>query len=69
MTRKARLATTEIFGILTEDLSLLPDGWRERAKKADEAMQKRIVADYIAGMTDRFAMDEHRRLTELSVLG
>jgi len=69
MTRKARLATTEVFEILSEDPSLLPDGWREKAKAADEAGRRRVVADYIAGMTDRFAMDEHRRLTELSMLG
>ncbi|GBQ12785.1 deoxyguanosinetriphosphate triphosphohydrolase [Swaminathania salitolerans] len=69
MTRKARLATSEVFGILSEDPSLLPDGWRERAKAADDRERRRVVADYIAGMTDRFAMDEHRRLTELSMLG
>jgi len=27
------------------------------------------VADYIAGMTDRFALDEHMRLTDISVSG
>ncbi|GAB6854896.1 deoxyguanosinetriphosphate triphosphohydrolase [Asaia astilbis] len=69
MTRKARLATTEVFEILAEDPSLLPDGWREHAKAADAFGRRRVVADYIAGMTDRFAMDEHRRLTELSMLG
>jgi dGTPase len=28
-----------------------------------------IVGDYVAGMTDRYAMDEHRRLTDLAVTG
>ena len=28
-----------------------------------------IVGDYVAGMTDRYAMDEHRRLTDISVNG
>ncbi|RUT27045.1 deoxyguanosinetriphosphate triphosphohydrolase [Asaia sp. W19] len=69
MTRKARLALTAIFEILAEDTSLLPDGWRDKAQQGDENGRRRVVADYIAGMTDRFAMDEHRRLTELSVLG
>ena len=34
------------------------------------AMQaRRVVADYIAGMTDRFAIEEHRRLTDPSITG
>ena len=35
---------------------------RARPTAADAADRARIVADYIAGMTDRFALDEHRRL-------
>jgi dGTPase len=69
MTRKARLAVESIFSILAEDVSLLPDGWRQQARAADAAGARRVVADYIAGMTDRFAMEEHRRLTDLSVPG
>ncbi|AQS86862.1 deoxyguanosinetriphosphate triphosphohydrolase [Neoasaia chiangmaiensis NBRC 101099] len=69
MTRKARLATVEIFDVLANEPALLPDGWRVRAMSCDEVTRRRIVADYIAGMTDRFAMEEHRRLTELSALG
>ena len=37
-------------------------GRRRRARR-------RSVGDYVAGMTDRYAMDEHRRLTDLSVTG
>ncbi|MCQ9155033.1 deoxyguanosinetriphosphate triphosphohydrolase [Acidomonas methanolica] len=69
MTRKAREATMRIFTVLTEEPRLLPDGWRVKAESADDAGMRRVVADYIAGMTDRFAIDEHRRLTELTVLG
>lgn len=69
MTRKARQATVEIFTVLTEEPGLLPDGWRARGRAVDDVGLRRVVADYIAGMTDRFAMDEHRRLTDLSVLG
>ena len=39
--------------------------WRERAEAAERPARGRIVADYIAGMTDRFALDEHRRLFDL----
>lgn len=69
MTRKARMAVESIFSILAEDISLLPDAWRQEARATDATGARRIVADYIAGMTDRFAMEEHRRLTDLSVPG
>ncbi|EHH69145.1 deoxyguanosinetriphosphate triphosphohydrolase [Gluconobacter morbifer] len=69
MTRKARIAVAEIFDILSEEPGLLPDPWQQRAKLLDETARRRLVADYIAGMTDRLAMEEHRRLTDLSVLG
>ncbi|MDF7674357.1 deoxyguanosinetriphosphate triphosphohydrolase [Acetobacteraceae bacterium ESL0709] len=72
MARKARLALTEIFSILSEDLRLLPSPWREKAlAKRDEegeAASRRVIADYIASMSDRNAMEEHRRLTDLSVI-
>ncbi len=49
--------------------SLLPDDWRARAGEAGTQRASNVVGDYIAGMTDRYAMDEHRRLTDLSVSG
>ncbi|AXY21371.1 MULTISPECIES: deoxyguanosinetriphosphate triphosphohydrolase [Komagataeibacter] len=73
MTRKARLTVESIFSILSENVTLLPDGWRESALAArdggDMARACRVVADYIAGMTDRCAMEEYRRLTDLSSPG
>ena len=42
---------------------LLPAEWRADIEAArDEVMLARIVADYVAGMTDRFAIQEHARL-------
>ncbi|MBV1834576.1 deoxyguanosinetriphosphate triphosphohydrolase [Novacetimonas pomaceti] len=73
MTRKARLTVESIFTILSENMTLLPDGWREQALAARDAKKMadahRVVADYIAGMTDRLAMEEYRRLTDLSSPG
>ncbi|HTB40379.1 MAG TPA: hypothetical protein VK777_25035 [Reyranella sp.] len=43
----------------------LPPPWRERAEQAGTQARARLVADYIAGMTDRFALDEHKRLFDL----
>jgi dGTPase len=69
MTAKARLLTHELFSLLHADPSLLPDDWRARAGEGGTPRAAAIVCDYIAGMTDRYAMDEHRRLTDLSVPG
>ncbi len=64
MTNKARLVTEDLFGLLHADVSMLPDGWRTQAGVGDAARAALTVADYIAGMTDRFALEEHRRLTD-----
>ena len=69
MTAKARVLTSELFRLLHADPSLLPDDWRARAGEAGTQRAANTVSDYIAGMTDRYAMDEHRRLTDLSVSG
>ena len=42
---------------------------RGRAGEPGTARAAAAVADYVAGMTDRFARDEHARLTDLSVPG
>ncbi|MFZ6874812.1 deoxyguanosinetriphosphate triphosphohydrolase [Undibacterium sp. Di27W] len=64
MTFKARRTITELFDALYAEPNLLPTDYQVR--KLDSAEQQQIqvrkIADYIAGMTDRFAMREHRRL-------
>jgi len=69
MTTKARVLTSELFRLLHADTSLLPDDWRARAGEPGTQRAASVVGDYIAGMTDRYAMDEHRRLTDLAVSG
>ena len=69
MTAKARRLTGEVFSLLHADTALLPDDWRGRAGEPGTARAATTVADYVGGMTDRFARDEHRRLTDLSVPG
>ena len=39
----------------------LPAEWRDGLDRADEAARARRIADYIAGMTDRYALVEHAR--------
>lgn len=58
MSAKARLIIRELFMVFIQDPGLMPDEFRAYAEKD----QPRAVADYIAGMTDRFAIREYRRL-------
>jgi dGTPase len=61
MSSKARRVVHELFQLYMTEPETLPDEWCPPADAAapDRA---RIVADYLAGMTDRFALDEHQRL-------
>ena len=58
MSAKAERVIRELFAVFIGDIGLMPHEFQQHAK-ADKA---RAVADYIAGMTDRFAIREHRRL-------
>lgn len=66
MTSKARRVITELFDAFLADEKLLPPEHRGavagQKKALSEAARARAVADYIAGMTDRYAILEHRRL-------
>ena len=66
MTSKARRLLKELFEALFEDVNLMPPEHRDAALRAEaqhgEKGRARAVADYIAGMTDRYAILEHRRL-------
>lgn len=60
---KARYIVKDLFGFFMKEPNCLPSSWFEAVSAADTIPAKcRIVADYIAGMTDRFAVAEHRRL-------
>ena len=62
MASKARRMVQEIFRLLIEEPGCLPTEWRIQADGPGTAATARVVTDYIAGMTDRFALDEHYRL-------
>jgi dGTPase len=55
----------ELFRAFLDDLHLLPAQYQPKIREAgnDTAAQARIVADYVAGMTDRYALREHAKLT------
>lgn len=62
MASKARRIVQELFALLLGEPQCLPTEWRQLAGEPGAAVTARIVADYIAGMTDRYALDEHYRL-------
>ncbi|SMX45311.1 deoxyguanosinetriphosphate triphosphohydrolase [Maliponia aquimaris] len=66
MAQRARVteAVNELFPIYMGDPGLLPERWQgDIAQAGSETVLARLVADYIAGMTDRFALQQHARLT------
>lgn len=66
MTTKAKRLLTELFHAFFDDVRLMPPEYRDLAEREErangDAGRARVVADYIAGMTDRYAILEHRRL-------
>ena len=66
MTTKARRVVSELFAAFMEEIKLMPAEYRDGAQRAAArdgvAGAARIVADYIAGMTDRYAIMEYRRV-------
>jgi len=65
---QARRMLAEMFQLFMAQPDVLPAEWFARAPVSDEAGLARLVCDYIAGMTDRFAIEEHRKLFHLDVL-
>ena len=64
---QARRILAEMFQLFMAEPEVLPSEWFQRAQLRDEAGRARVVCDYIAGMTDRFAIEEHRKLFHLEV--
>ncbi len=62
MSVRAAKTVRELFRAFSENPRLLPSEYRERMSQSAHADDARIIADYIAGMTDRYAIREHARL-------
>ena len=64
MRKEVTEAVNALFSLFMQSPDLLPKQWRKDvAKSEDDVALARIVLDYIAGMTDRFALQEYERLT------
>jgi dGTPase len=62
--RRVTAVINDLFPLYMSDPALLPAEWRQDVAEArDETALARIVLDYVSGMTDRFALAEHARLT------
>jgi len=61
--KRVTKALDALFPLFMQQTDLLPKQWRKDVAEADgETALARIVVDYIAGMTDRFALQEYERL-------
>jgi dGTPase len=58
----AKRIVRDLFARYRDDPAALPEHWRARTERGDEQAFARQVCDFIAGMTDRFAIEEHSRL-------
>jgi dGTPase len=67
MERAGRLIV-DLFQAYMEKIDLLPRQWRHELHGERDAHYARRVCDFIAGMTDRYALDEHKRLFDLDPL-
>jgi dGTPase len=66
---QARRILAEMFGLFMAEPETLPPEWAGRVQDAirsgDDPRRARAVCDYIAGMTDRYAIEEHKKLFSL----
>ncbi len=69
MSSKARRIVENLFEILHAEPELLPSEWQSGCDGSKGFKTARRVCDFIAGMTDRFAILEHRRLFDLNAEG
>ncbi|WP_341756228.1 MULTISPECIES: deoxyguanosinetriphosphate triphosphohydrolase [unclassified Candidatus Tisiphia] len=62
MVLKCQRIVEELFKVYMDNIDLLPFSWKELIIPGNVKSKASIVADYIAGMTDRFAIQEHQEL-------
>ncbi|HNP62400.1 MAG TPA: deoxyguanosinetriphosphate triphosphohydrolase [Woeseiaceae bacterium] len=62
MTREVQAMVKDLFAAYMADAGLMPDEFAEAARGLDGAGRARVVADFIAGMTDRYAITAHESI-------
>jgi len=69
MTQKCKRSLQMLFSLLHGEPRLLPPWWQAKAGEPGSLAAAQAVCDYLAGMTDRYALEEHKRLTDPSIPG
>ena len=65
MATKAKRVVRELFQLLVAEPECLPGEWRVKTAGPNTETTAQAVADYLAGMTDRYAMDEYKKLFDV----
>jgi dGTPase len=65
---RAQRVIRDLFEAYMNDASLMPEDWRDHGPATDRGHYARQVCDFLSGMTDRFALDQHKRLFDLDPL-
>ena len=68
MRSKAKRVLADLFEVFLAEPETLPPPWNTAAMPLDAPQRARVVCDYVAGMTDSFALEEHRRLFDTRAL-
>ncbi|WP_338797605.1 deoxyguanosinetriphosphate triphosphohydrolase [Acidovorax sp. DW039] len=68
-TGRAKQVIHELFGVYLEKPAEMKPAFGQRAARGDMELRARVVADFIAGMTDRYAIREHERLLHTKLMG
>lgn len=63
MTKKVQAIVEDLFTAYMDDAQLMPQEFSTAASRSEGADRARVVADFIAGMTDRYAMTAHENIT------
>jgi len=67
MSSKARRVVIDLFELFLNEPECLPTEWQTPDVMENEQERARQVADFVAGMTDRYALLEHKRLFDISL--
>ncbi|MFI4983587.1 MAG: deoxyguanosinetriphosphate triphosphohydrolase [Rickettsiales bacterium] len=62
MTLKGQMILKDLFKRFLESPGCLPNSWQGQLKSLDDHAKARVILDYISGMTDRYAIEEHKKL-------
>lgn len=68
MASKARRMVKDLFCFFHCEPECLPTDWRLKADKAGTTTTARLVCDFVAGMTDRFAIQEYQRVFDIQAV-